>query len=132
MRIGTVERNRTVEALEDHAAAGRLDFDEFEERVGQAYAARTAADLARLLVDLPGRTEAEPSREPVSVTPAARRFNWSALGPYLMVNLMMVVIWASSGAGYFWPMWVMGPWGVAILPTILGRSGGRSGCRAAR
>ena len=33
---------------------------------------------------------------------------------YLAVNTMLVVIWAVSGAGYFWPVWPILGWGVAL------------------
>ena len=33
---------------------------------------------------------------------------------YLMVNTMLVVIWALSGAGYFWPIWPIAGWGVGL------------------
>jgi hypothetical protein len=33
---------------------------------------------------------------------------------YVLVNLLLVGIWAASGGGYFWPVWVIGGWGVAI------------------
>ena len=33
---------------------------------------------------------------------------------YGTVNLMLVVIWAASGAGYFWPIWPIAGWGIAL------------------
>ena len=33
---------------------------------------------------------------------------------YCIVNALLVLIWASSGAGYFWPSWVMGGWGIGL------------------
>jgi uncharacterized ion transporter superfamily protein YfcC len=33
---------------------------------------------------------------------------------YLLVNAMLVVIWAVTGAGYFWPIWVIAGWGVGL------------------
>lgn len=33
---------------------------------------------------------------------------------YVVINLMLVVIWALSGRGYFWPAWVMLGWGVGL------------------
>ena len=53
IRIGTVEREQAVKALGDHFALGRLEPDEFEERMTAAYAARTVDDLDRLFDDLP-------------------------------------------------------------------------------
>ena len=54
VRIGTTEREEAVRLLSDHLSAGRLELSEFEERVGAAYAARTAGQLAALFRDLPG------------------------------------------------------------------------------
>jgi hypothetical protein len=33
---------------------------------------------------------------------------------WVLVNILMVVIWAATGFGYFWPFWVIVPWGVAL------------------
>ncbi len=33
---------------------------------------------------------------------------------YLIVNAMLVVIWALSGQGYFWPVWPMLGWGIGL------------------
>ena len=53
LRIGTAERERAAADLGEHLAAGRLSTEEFDERVRQAYAARTAAELTPLFCDLP-------------------------------------------------------------------------------
>ena len=53
LRIGTAERERAAADLGEHLAAGRLSTEEFEERVRQAYAARTATELEPLFGDLP-------------------------------------------------------------------------------
>lgn len=53
LRIGTAEREQAVKALGEHFAQGRLEPDEFEERMTAAYAARTASELDRLFDDLP-------------------------------------------------------------------------------
>jgi len=33
---------------------------------------------------------------------------------YCAVNMLLVVIWAASGAGYFWPIWPIAGWGIAL------------------
>ena len=33
---------------------------------------------------------------------------------YCAVNTLLVVIWAASGAGYFWPIWPIAGWGIAL------------------
>ncbi|WP_067666575.1 DUF1707 SHOCT-like domain-containing protein [Nocardia miyunensis] len=53
VRIGTAEREQAAASLGEHFAAGRLEVDEYDDRVARAYAAKTAADLAVLFSDLP-------------------------------------------------------------------------------
>jgi len=33
---------------------------------------------------------------------------------YLVVNALIVVVWATSGAAYFWPIWAMLGWGIGL------------------
>ena len=53
MRAGTTDRQATVDRLTQHFTEGRLTPDEFDERVGQAYAATHLDELPELLADLP-------------------------------------------------------------------------------
>jgi hypothetical protein len=53
LRASDAERDRAIELLQNHAASGRLTPSELEERTENAYAAKTRADLAALLQDLP-------------------------------------------------------------------------------
>lgn len=34
---------------------------------------------------------------------------------YVVINLALVVAWAATGFGDFWPGWVMGIWGVLLI-----------------
>ncbi len=34
---------------------------------------------------------------------------------YVVVNAMLIGIWAVTGAGYFWPIWVLLGWGVGLV-----------------
>ncbi|CCH33809.1 DUF1707 domain-containing protein [Actinosynnema sp. NPDC047251] len=53
VRIGNQQREAAISALNDHFAAGRLEIGEYEQRVGYATAAETAAELMALFHDLP-------------------------------------------------------------------------------
>ena len=102
------EREQVAEALRRHAAAGRLDPDELDERLGRALTARTRAELEPLVADLP------------APTPRPRR-QIPRIPPVLPLAILLVAIWALTGAGYFWPIW---PIGALLIGTLKS-----TGCR---
>ncbi len=105
IRVGDAERERTVVALREHAAHGRLDVDELDERVQAAYGARTRGELSALVRDLPAL--AASAAAPVRRTdPAAVAFKRQVTTSVVLV-LFLIGIWAASGGGYFWPVWPM-------------------------
>ena len=53
MRASSADRERAVDVLKAGFAEGRLTQDEYNDRMGRAYAARTYGDLAALTADLP-------------------------------------------------------------------------------
>ena len=53
IRIGNEERDAAIKALDEHMSAGRLDPDEYGQRVAEASVARTREDLKPLFADLP-------------------------------------------------------------------------------
>ncbi|MEU1531440.1 DUF1707 SHOCT-like domain-containing protein [Streptomyces fagopyri] len=60
LRASDADRERVAEQLRDALAEGRLDMEEFEERLEAAFKARTYRDLAPLTRDLPGSAAATP------------------------------------------------------------------------
>ena len=42
------------------------------------------------------------------------------VGAYVVINAVLIGIWALTGFGYFWPGWVLGIWGVLLLLDIWG------------
>ncbi len=40
---------------------------------------------------------------------------WWHLGSYVIVNAFLVIVWAVTGAGYPWFIWVMIGWGIGIV-----------------
>lgn len=71
IRPSAFERNNVIQLLAIALGEGRLDLAEFEERIAAVHAARTEADLGRLLLDLPA-PEPDPI-EPVRHRPPVRR-----------------------------------------------------------
>jgi hypothetical protein len=53
LRASDADRERVAEVLRDALAEGRLDMEEFEERLEATYKARTYGDLAPITRDLP-------------------------------------------------------------------------------
>jgi len=65
MRAASADRERAVDVLKAGFAEGRLTQDEYNERMGRAYAAKTYAELMALTADLPAG--AMPTAWPVTV-----------------------------------------------------------------
>ena len=112
IRASDEERESTVSLLRQHGAAGRIDVEELEQRVGSAYGARTRGDLDALLDDLPRKRS-------VAATPRAhpsvRHHTGHGWATFAQVSVLLIAIWAVSGAGYFWPAWVIVWWGFALV-----------------
>ena len=45
----------------------------------------------------------------------AKRGFWLHLGVYLAVNALLVLVWALTSAGHFWPAWPMLGWGIGVV-----------------
>jgi hypothetical protein len=43
-----------------------------------------------------------------------RRHFTSRLVKYCIINAFLIGLWAITGAGYFWPAWVLLGWGVGL------------------
>ena len=56
-RLSDADRERAVELLQRHTSDGRLTLDEFSERVGTVYAARSGAEIEPVFADLPRSVE---------------------------------------------------------------------------
>lgn len=88
LRASDADRERVAEALRRHHVDGRLDTDELQERLGRCYAARTTAELAPLLADLPADERSRASR---------RAAPWFPAPPFLLVAVLVLSL-ATVGA----------------------------------
>ena len=71
LRASHADREQVIEVLKAAFVQGRLAKDEFDARVGQAFTARTYAELTAVTADLPaGLLTARPG-EPARVRPSA-------------------------------------------------------------
>ena len=69
MRVSDAERTEVTNALCRHFADGRLDEAELNDRLARATAAKTGADLAPLLADLPRLDTGGPTPTPTASRP---------------------------------------------------------------
>ena len=129
VRASDAERDHYVELLGEHAAKGRLTVDELSERLERVWASRTQSELAVLVRDLPAIAEPASGQ---SDRAHERRDLRRHLASFVLVNLLLIAVWALTGAGYFWPIWPLLGWGVGIAShaseTFLGRSVGLGPC----
>jgi len=92
LRVSDAERNAVAEQLATHYSDGRLDQAEFDERVGQAMAAKTRGDLDGLFDDLP---DSEPSGasgkgKPGDSAVPYRRHRRSGFGRVLLLIVLVI------------------------------------------
>jgi hypothetical protein len=107
LRASDEDRDRLVDELNEHAVAGRLDTDEFEQRLKSAYAARTTTELETLRRDLP-RTPRQTALSHAQRRSQLTRRMLQEAGGSLGLFIVCTIIWAASGAsGSFWPVWVL-------------------------
>lgn len=109
VRASDAERELIVGHLREQSGEGRLTVEELDERLGRAYDAKTRAELVALTSDLPA-----PPRPSQSVARAREDFRHH-LRTYAGVMLLLVAIWALTGADYFWPVWPALGWGIGVL-----------------
>ncbi|MGW5111325.1 DUF1707 SHOCT-like domain-containing protein [Nocardia sp. NPDC004123] len=120
VRVGTAEREQAAAALGEHFAAGRLDIAEYDERVGRAYAAKTAGELAVLFGDLP--RPQRPAPQIPAPPPAPRRA--LPVAPIGAAVLLLFMI-AFAATTHFFPFFLF-----PVLFFVFAR--GRYGYRGPR
>src|ERR1700722_8724555 len=135
VRASDADRDRGAGLLREHHAVGRLDPEEFNERVDRALTAKTIEELDQLTADLPAidlyplpaaslpRNRAVSSGLPDS---SIRRLSegesqvwrratgWTAaLGAGTVVMLVCLVLWTTSSDA--WPLLLAGAAGVLVV-----------------
>jgi hypothetical protein len=135
LRAGDTDRAAVATVLGRHMADGRLTVAEYDERVARAYAARTYGDLAELTADLPAidraraservRREHSATAHGCSSMAGQGRDTGAAWGAWRRTAIIVLSIWAISSIVaaqfiYFWPIWVVGPWGAVLLAHTVG------------
>ncbi|MFC9249157.1 DUF1707 domain-containing protein [Streptomyces sp. NPDC057136] len=116
MRASDAERDRVAERLREAVAEGRLEMDEFEQRLDAAYKARTHGELAPLVRDIPAPGSTVEPAGAASPATVGQGTNWAERigGPA-----------TSRGAFAFWGGFTRnGRWTVGRLFTAFAMWGG--------
>jgi Domain of unknown function (DUF1707) len=133
LRAADNDRNRIAEQLKDALDEGRLSLHEYDERVRDAYGARTYAELLILVADLPrpGQSAADVhARRAADARKAARKLPtailvlWTIWGSIAAINLVVFALVSATVAGgvYPWPIWWLVP-GAALGAATVGVQG---------
>jgi uncharacterized protein DUF1707 len=109
LRAADADRDAAAEVLRRAAAEGRITFDELDERISLAYAAKTFADLEALTSDLPGPGAG-------ASAPVSRRVQPAALATGASVPKISVAVMSGTKRA--------GPWLVPPTYTAVAVMGG--------
>jgi hypothetical protein len=133
LRAADSDRQKIADQLRGALDEGRLSLHEYDDRVRDAYAARTYKELLVLVADLPrpglsaaevaARQGAETRREARRL-PTALLVLWTIWGSLVAVNLVVFVMVAMTTRHplYPWPIWLLVP-GVALGAVTVGVQG---------
>jgi hypothetical protein len=75
----------------------------------------------------PPVTEEEELRAKAEERVSERAHLLQHIATYIIVNGFLVIVWALSGAGYPWFLWVMAGWGIGLAAHIVGYFTGTRG-----
>jgi Flp pilus assembly protein TadB len=102
LRAADADRERIAERLRKSHAEGRLDMDEFQQRLERCLEARTFGELSELVRDLP-RQDDQDERRSIAWS---RTWRWRLV---LLAPILLAVILVSAATGHqdhvFW-LWI--------------------------
>ena len=130
LRAADADRQKVADQLKAALDEGRLSLHEYDDRVRDAYGAKTYQELLVLVADLPkpglsaaevaARRKAEARREARRM-PTALIVLWTIWGALALVNLVVFGLVEATVVGdiYPWPAWLIVP-GAALAAVTVG------------
>jgi hypothetical protein len=138
LRASHADREQVIDTLKAAFVQGCLTKDEFDARIGQAFASRIYLELAAITADLPARLAAvQPLRTPVrALSRAEMAAAWAIYGIVVTVILTIAVVpgpatigvIAITAAVIYSAFWLLG--GIPMVVSRRGRPGLRAGSRS--
>jgi len=128
MRASDLDREVILRALTDAYAEGRLDREEYDERVDATSAAKTLGELPSLVEDLVpqagivpvGLTALSPQTLQEQAVARWERSRREALMTFLIPTLICWVVWAATMFGGFpWPLFPTVGTAIPLLATLI-------------
>jgi hypothetical protein len=122
MRVSNAERTEVADRLSKHYGDGRLDEEEFNERLDRAMKAKTQADLHALFADLPDLPDMPGSAKEVKPMPQQR-----SLFPRILAFVLVIIAASALWHVLTPPFWFAGglyvPWLlIAVIAFLVWRS----------
>ncbi len=130
LRCSDADRDRAAAVLRDSLGEGRIAVGELDDRLERVYSARTYGELTAVMSDLPAWSgaAAPPAASPwpqAAAAVAAERARRSVRRQVRRFAIVMAVCWllvvstaSGHGGAVLWPLWLMVPWGIAILARL--------------
>lgn len=132
LRVSDADRDAAISELGEHYQAGRLDTEEFGQRLDEAAKARTRGELDRLLADLP--RPAAPAPQPVPQRRRQSAMIAAVCAAVAFAAVAVTVAGAASGGWHQHGNWHV-PWFLIVIPVVIllrlvrGAGGPRGGPR---
>ncbi len=112
LRASDADREATATLLRRHYTEGRLDAQEYDERIDRCYAAKTLGELDELFGDLP---RAEPRGPEMGRTDRGFRPSWrlAAIVPVIAALIVLSILTGAHVVWFAWPLFFLffGPFG---------------------
>lgn len=98
VRIGDAERQAAADQLQQHFAAGRITWEELDERLALVWTARVYGDLTGLFVDLPMLAPPTPQYAPARAHPERNGVREGVMARVQHLDVWVLVVMALVAA----------------------------------
>jgi hypothetical protein len=116
LRASDRDRDVVLRVLGEAYADGRLDRQEYDDRAAAVSAAKTLGELRPIMADLVPSTAARPGQDLALASPEDLRalaveeygrVRRNAISGVVVPAAILTGIWAISGFGFYWPVFVI-------------------------